>query len=736
MFITYFVIGASEVHPSMGTEIIYQNSVDMLFVENMGQLPSEVAFYTMHPSTIYIMEDGRILANGLELNLNSRPKVIQGKFPLITRISYFGQNRSISNIPTYKSVILREIYPHIDALLTADGRGVVEFQFIVHPGGNPKDISLRVKGGQLRLKKNGLFVLDGEEPLLKISHIRAFQGSRELEVEIQIREDAVAFRVEDYDRRDILVIDPILTAIVSSSDIDNAYGIAVDGSGVYITGRTYGYGNFAPERTTMGTTGNAGTSDVFVSKLDLTLSNHIATAILASSGWDVGYSIVVDENGVYVAGRTDSSYNFAPARTIFGTDGGADAFVSKLDLSLSSHLATAILASSSSDEAYAIAVDTTGVYVAGYTWNSYNFAPARNVFGTTGGYDAFVSKLDLTLTTHISTAILTSSSGDRIDAMALDGGFVYVAGRTGNYSDFAPSRTVFGTTGSDEAFVSKLDTSLSNHIATAILSSSDNDYAYALTVRGGSIYVAGETISPSDFAPDRTVFGTTGGWDAFVSKLDTSLTNHVATAILSSHLHDFARGIFIDESGVYVAGYTENYRDFAPDRVIYGTTGGYDAFVSKLDTSLSIHIATAILASSAYDYAFDITSDGNRLYVAGTTQNYSDFAPDRTVFGTTGSWEAFASALPLSLVGIGEEYKTKESMAYIQGRKLIVKIKASAYVGFEVYDSRGRLIGRLSAGYLPAGEYGFPLNLSEGKYTILIRMGNRVDRIKGVYFER
>ena len=92
------------------------------------------------------MEDGRILANGLEINLNSRPKVIQGKFPLITRISYFGQNRSISNIPTYKSVILREIYPHIDALLTADGRGVVEFQFIVHPGGNPKDISLRVKG--------------------------------------------------------------------------------------------------------------------------------------------------------------------------------------------------------------------------------------------------------------------------------------------------------------------------------------------------------------------------------------------------------------------------------------------------------------------------------------------------------------------------------------------------------------------------------------------------------------
>ena len=52
MFITYFVIGASEVHPNMGTEIIYQNSVDMLFVENMGQLPAEVAFYTIHPSTI------------------------------------------------------------------------------------------------------------------------------------------------------------------------------------------------------------------------------------------------------------------------------------------------------------------------------------------------------------------------------------------------------------------------------------------------------------------------------------------------------------------------------------------------------------------------------------------------------------------------------------------------------------------------------------------------------------
>ncbi|MEO0173877.1 MAG: SBBP repeat-containing protein, partial [candidate division WOR-3 bacterium] len=387
-------------------------------------------------------------------------------------------------------------------------KGVIEFQYIVKPGGNVKDIRVKVEG-ELKVKEDGIYVVEGEKELVKLSEIKAYQGADEVEVRAKVEGKYLSFEVGRYDKKETLVIDPFIS-ITFLSDGDVAHSLAIDGSGnVFVAGYSSNSSSFAPSRNFFGTTGYY---YVFVSKLSNDLSTHIATAILTSSGDDYAYSVAIDGSGnVFVAGYTMNPSDFAPSRNIFGTTNWADVFVSKLSNDLSAHIATAILASSGDDYAYSLAIDNSGnVFVAGWTLNSSDFAPSRNVFGTTGLWDVFVSKFSNDLSTHIATAILTSSGDDYARSLAIDiSGNVFVVGYTYNSSDFAPSRNVFGTTGSWDVFVSKLSNDLRKHIATAILTSSDGDYAYSLAIDGsGNVFVAGATGNSSDFAPSRNVFGT------------------------------------------------------------------------------------------------------------------------------------------------------------------------------------------------------------------------------------
>ncbi|MEO0189239.1 MAG: SBBP repeat-containing protein, partial [candidate division WOR-3 bacterium] len=219
-------------------------------------------------------------------------------------------------------------------ILTADGKGVIEFQYIVKPGGNVKDIRVKVEGG-LKVKEDGIYVVEGEKELVKLSGIKAYQGADEVEVRAKVEGKYLSFEVGRYDKKETLVIDPVLTAILTSSSSDTARSLAIDLSGnVFVAGATGNSSNFAPSRVILGTTGSP---DAFVSRLSNDLSTHIATAILTSNSPDAAYSLVIDNSGnVLVAGWTYNSSDFAPSRNVFGTTGGyTDAFVSRLGSSLS-----------------------------------------------------------------------------------------------------------------------------------------------------------------------------------------------------------------------------------------------------------------------------------------------------------------------------------------------------------------------------------------------------------------
>jgi len=216
-------------------------------------------------------------------------------------------------------------------------------------------------------------------------------------------------------------------------------------------------------------------------------------------------------------------------------------------------LQSTYLGGSGSDGATALAISSTGdVYVAGWT-SSNNFprtsGGAQQTFGG-GPYDAFVAKLNSSLTSIIQSTYLGGSDDDGARAIAISStGDVYVAGWTSSNNfprTSGGAQQTFGG-GPYDAFVAKLNSSLTSIIQSTYLGGSDDDNARAIAISStGDVYVAGGTNS---LVFPRTSGGaqqtTGGGSDAFVAKLNSSLTSIIQSTYLGGSGIDGAGALAI-----------------------------------------------------------------------------------------------------------------------------------------------------------------------------------------------
>jgi hypothetical protein len=317
---------------------------------------------------------------------------------------------------------------------------------------------------------------------------------------------------------------------------------------------------------------------------------------------------------------------------------------------------------------YGIAVDAAGnAYVTGYT-DSTDF-PTLNQYQTDQvGTDAYVTKLNPNLSGAASLLYSTYLGGNFVDYgydIAIGAaGNAYVSGFTLS-TDF-PVVNQYQTFqgGMGDAFVARINTNLSGTaslVYSTYLGSSGAEGGRGIAAdTSGNVYVTGDT-NANNFPTLNQYQTYQGGYDAFVTKLNTNLSG-TASLVYSTYLggsgDDGGSGIAINSTGIaYVTGST-NSTNFPLVNQYQTVQGAVDAFVTKLNPNLSgtaSLLYSTYLGGSNFDRGLGIAVDSTgNAYVTGQTKsnNFPTFNQYQTYQGGLEfGYDAFVTKLNPNLSG-------------------------------------------------------------------------------------
>lgn len=244
--------------------------------------------------------------------------------------------------------------------------------------------------------------------------------------------------------------------------------------------------------------------------------------------------------------------------------------------------------------------------------------------------DAFLTKINPEGNSIIYSTYFGGNAWDYASRIALDSASnSYISGTTES-RDF-PTANPLQTTnhGSSDVFLAKLDLRGSSVIYSTYIGGGSTDESRGLAVdAAGNAYVTGYTTS-TDFPTTSGAFQTSspgGGYDAFVTKMNSQGTAFAYSTYLGGSLPDFGEAIAVDKEGnAYITGETYSYDDFP--LTLHAFQGDVSSsftnhgFVSKLNLKGTDLVYSTYLASSGNnDLARGIAVDriGN-AYISGST---------------------------------------------------------------------------------------------------------------------
>ena len=402
-------------------------------------------------------------------------------------------------------------------------------------------------------------------------------------------------------------------------NFDTVSSIAVDASGnVYMTGTFDGTVDFNPGGGTFNIM-SEGNGDIFVSKLSST-GNFLWATSFGTPNFDFGTGIALDALGnVYTTGLFQGTADFDPGGGVFNLTiaGSGDVFISKLDSSGNFVWAKSI-GGVDLELATGIALDASGnVHTTGTFQGTVDFDPGKGIANlNTAGLpdiylDIFVSKLDSS-GNFIWARAMGGTSANGSLAVAVDSsGNVYTMGHFAGTADFDPGKglAILVSTGADDIYLSKLDSSGNFVWVRALGGTSDKFPSGILADSSGSLYTVGSFQGTVDFdpGPGSAVFTSAGSEDLFVHKL-TASGDFAWVKIVGGTGIDRASGIALDSSGNdYITGGFGGMVDFDPGVGVANLTslGPSDIFVSNL-------ITRTVAATAWVDFAFVGGENGSK----------------------------------------------------------------------------------------------------------------------------
>ena len=537
--------------------------------------------------------------------LGAQTNTISSSQPTTDYLNYFiGKHPEnwASNVKKYKKINYDGLYKNIDLKFYLK-TNYLEYDFIVHPEGDPNEIKWNYKGvDYVSLEKGKLKIQTSVNELIEQKPY-AYQiiNGEHKEVKCKFKLEGTIASLElprGYDKTLDLIIDPILIfASYSGSNADNwGFTSTFDNDGnLYGGGVAFSIGY----PTTIGAyqfnfNGGVGQgTDITISKFSSDGSSLIYSTYLGGDRNEAPHSLIVNSNNELLIMGTTSSDDFPTSPTAFdptfnlGTNytasipsyaDGSDIIVTKLSTDGMTLLGSTYIGGSGND-----GLNTDNAL-------QYNYA------------DDFRGEIIVDNNDNIYIASSTRSNDFPITPGA-----------------FQPAISGINT---QDACVFKLSPNLDTLIWSSYLGGTNNDAAYSLQFNSlNELLITGGTRSTNFPITAGTIQPfNMGGVDGWIAKIDNIGSSILACTYLGTPDYDQAYFVQLDGSdNVYVVGQTEGTYPISPASVYNVPNSGQ--FIHKLLPDLSATVISTSFGtgSGEVDIALSafLVNDCNNILISG-----------------------------------------------------------------------------------------------------------------------
>ncbi len=608
-------------------------NIHIPFIKNNNLYPKNIFYFTKtYNGNVFIDKKGEIIysVNSVrfveKFNIkNINVKSVEKSNVKVNFLYGNNANNWREGMETDRIIRLNDNNSNIEVLLKSRNNNIEKI-FMLKPGVSLKKCRASFsKDSELHINASGeLTVLKYNEEL-KFSKPVAYQYINGNKVfypcsYILTGDYGYGFDVNGYNENLPLFIDPLISSVyIGGTEDDVANDIVIDNNGyIYITGSTLS--SYFPVTKYSADKSINGGKDVFVCKLDSNLQ-LISATFLGGAGNDTGNSIAVDKsNNIYIIGETFSS-NFpvipGNVQTVF--KGVSDAFIIKLDSSLSSVLSSTFLGGGYEDIGEDIVIDSDGAILVTGETDSTDFpvsATAPN--SVSNGYrDIFVAKLNDSLTILSGSTFVGGEFEDYAGGIATDSeNNIYVAASNVKESGY------------EDLSIYKFNSALTSLVSEKNISGKYDDVPTDIIIdKNDNIFVTGYTQS-GDFPVTSTAFDTSfnGGAfdkDGFILKTNKNLSILYSTFFGGNNDDVPSKAVLGIDGGIYVTGHTKS-GDFPVDTIGYDTTiNGYnDIFIIEFADNLASIEASTFIGGNLDDFGTGIIADktGN-VFITGYSES-------------------------------------------------------------------------------------------------------------------
>jgi gliding motility-associated-like protein len=588
------------------------------------------------------------------------------------------------------AVLAKNVYPNIDVRYFTSG-STLKYDLIVQPGANLNNLKWQYTGANdVTINKKGTITIktsvgDIQEYIPQAYYTDDAGTKQTVSCKFKMNNDIVSFSIGNYDRKKTLTIDPVLIfGTYTGSTVDNwgftaTYGPAGEGYGGGIAfGSGFPVSTGAFQTSYGGGDGFGGLGngfDAVIIKYSANGSNRLYATYLGGSSDEQPHSLIADNTGLVIAGRTAST-NF-PTTSNAGPGGGWDIFLTKLSAAGDAIIGSIKIGGSGADgqnigddvgslfRNYAddarseVIIDQQGNIVLSSCTRSTNFPVTAGALQATnsGLQDAVFIKASNNLSSILYATYFGGMGDDAAYVVTQDAsGSYYFAGGTNSSNLPEVIAGVYQNSfqgGNCDGFITVINNNATAITRTSYFGTAGDEQIYGIQLdRDGDVYFGGTTTG--SWPVINATFSNTGA-KQFITKTQNTLSSFIYSTTFGSNssLPNITPTAFLVDNceNVYFSGWggtlAENTNGTSgmpvtPD-AIRSTTNGDDFYFFVLEKDA---------ARQLYGSFFGVR--GKRNHVDGGTSRFdktgtiyqaicADCSTPSTGFGpnnftTAGAW--------------------------------------------------------------------------------------------------